>query len=175
MKQAYTHRPSYLPLITTYLVSIAVLSFGKLGIANANDLCGSDTGKCAIENRIVTVGSGDSYDTLTDNSGSRPLYVGDAGWGILKIDEGGKVKVGDNSLQIAYGADSSGVVKVSGQDAKLDVGGSLRIGKDDGANGTLIINKSGEVSVGQGTVSLAESKYSKGLIYIGAKSGETAV
>src|SRR5699024_5917353 len=107
------------------------------------------------------------------------LNVGIDGNGFLLISD--EARVTSNSKSDNFGGQiglegrgNSGTAVVTTK-GHWDVGDSLIIGRGTEANGTLIISKSGEVSVGQGTVSLAESKDSKGLIYIGAKSGETAV
>jgi len=143
MKQAYRKKYRSLFLLTAYPALAMIIIGSQAKVTRANDLCGSGTGLCEIENRAFNVDAGDSYDTLDDNDKPRWLYVGKNGWGRLNINAGGKVQVVDSYAQIAHQTGSKGFIKVSGQDALFIVSNDLNVGVE-GA-GLLLVSDHAEV------------------------------
>lgn len=138
------------------LTRVGRFATGALTIENAGKL-NSTSGVLGFQNGsngTVTVRDADSAWTLAGS-----LSVGEAGSGILKIENGGKVT---NAGTGYVGATPSGVgfVTVTGQDSLWQIGGNLRLGQT--GDGTLRILDQASVSVDQS-------------VLFGANSGELEI
>ena len=104
-------------------------------------------------------------DGSTWNTGTSPLYVGYGGTGTLNITN--KADVTSGSGYIGYYAGSEGTVTVDGYGSTWNTGsGSLYVGLDDYATGTLNIKNDAQVTTtgldigAKGTVNLSGGKLS---------------
>ncbi len=124
-----------------------------------------DGGTLAVSNDLGTSADGTSATTT--------LLVGDTGTdAAFVVQDGGNVSITEDAT-IGNQAGSSGTVTVTGSDgdnaSTLSVDGTLYVGNE--SSGTLVVAEGGVVA---GTIEIAKSSGSTGVVAFGALAGDAA-